>query len=88
MVCRLSYGTQILKGMICAGYVMGGVDACQGDSGGPLICQDKLVGVVSWGTGCAQPGFPGKLFIFMIILEFIFGPLQEFIRMFSITING
>lgn len=42
-------------------------DACQGDSGGPLIqrgdssngSQDTIVGIVSWGIGCASPIFPG-----------------------------
>jgi len=39
-------------------------DTCQGDSGGPLMVPDGsgafvLVGVTSFGTGCANPSFPG-----------------------------
>lgn len=50
----------ITDGMICAGDLeAGGRDACQGDSGGPLVVGNVLHGLVSWGYGCAQPGFPG-----------------------------
>lgn len=31
----------------------------QGDSGGPLVQHDKLIGIVSWGFGCARPSYPG-----------------------------
>ena len=45
--------------MICAGSENGGQDACQGDSGGPLTVENQLVGIVSWGVGCARPNLPG-----------------------------
>ncbi|XP_078508708.1 serine protease 27-like isoform X2 [Lissotriton helveticus] len=60
--CKTSY-SDILYDMICAGYTVGGKDACQGDSGGPLVCKFTnawiLVGIVSWGSGCAQANYPG-----------------------------
>ncbi|KAJ8709002.1 hypothetical protein PYW07_008828 [Mythimna separata] len=50
----------VTPNMICAGILdVGGKDACQGDSGGPLYYGEILVGVVSWGHGCANATFPG-----------------------------
>ncbi|KAI9564777.1 trypsin [Daphnia sinensis] len=60
--CDSMYGIgSILPSMMCAGFVAGGADSCQGDSGGPLVLLNPnvLVGVVSWGIGCAYPGYPG-----------------------------
>ena len=56
----LSYGGRVTENMLCAGKYdqpQEEGDACQGDSGGPLVIhgQPKLVAVVSWGQGCAQP---------------------------------
>jgi len=65
--CQELYEDETITGnMICAGNTLeGGVDSCQGDSGGPMTWQDpdsgkwKVVGVVSWGYGCADKNFPG-----------------------------
>lgn len=45
--------------MLCAGYPSGGKDSCQNDSGGPLVEGSTVVGIVSWGWGCAAAGYPG-----------------------------
>ncbi|XP_042224071.1 trypsin alpha-3-like [Homarus americanus] len=60
--CKKSYGESIKKTMLCAGSA--GKDSCQGDSGGPLVFKDgggnyDQIGVVSWGFGCGDSGYPG-----------------------------
>ncbi|XP_068148186.1 trypsin eta [Drosophila tropicalis] len=58
--CQEAYDWRpISDGMLCAGLPNGGKDACQGDSGGPLVVNSQLVGIVSWGEGCARANYPG-----------------------------
>lgn len=63
--CATDYGSSFNPAtMVCAGYPQGGIDTCFGDSGGPLESPlegggYRLVGLTSWGSGCAQPNAPG-----------------------------
>jgi len=63
--CDNSYFQPITEVFLCAGFAEGGRDACQGDSGGPLVLYEKqlqryiLLGIVSFGNRCAEPGYPG-----------------------------
>lgn len=47
----------ITERMMCAGDA--GHDSCQGDSGGPVALNGKIIGIISWGFGCARQGYPG-----------------------------
>lgn len=61
--CASKYRYKVVtEQMMCA--ATSGQDACQGDSGGPLVRirypnNHILVGIVSWGIGCADPRYPG-----------------------------
>jgi trypsin len=57
--CNSNYSGGVTANMMCAADP--GQDACQGDSGGPLYDNDNdvLIGIVSWGQGCARNGYPG-----------------------------
>ncbi|MEU5852866.1 S1 family peptidase [Saccharopolyspora shandongensis] len=57
--CQKAYPQYKSDAMVCAGLPQGGVDSCQGDSGGPLVVENKLIGIVSTGNGCARPNAPG-----------------------------
>ena len=85
--CKRSYGLDedgndiITRNMICAGYPgIGGKDACQGDSGGPLVCDEGgfavVVGVVSWGKGCASPNYPGVYARISPVLNWILSHME------------
>ncbi|XP_046459164.1 trypsin Blo t 3-like isoform X2 [Daphnia pulex] len=57
-ICSGQYGsTFVPANQLCAAAP--GKDTCQGDSGGPVIVNGVVVGITSYGNGCADPDFAG-----------------------------
>ncbi len=59
--CIDVHGSSITSSMICAGQARS--DVCHGDSGGPLMIPGSStdwaqIGIVSWGRGCGDSGYP------------------------------
>ncbi|KAJ8372713.1 hypothetical protein AAFF_G00277820 [Aldrovandia affinis] len=75
------YGSVITPRMLCAGYLKGEVDACQGACRGPLVlrsARSQLVGVVSWGVGCARRSKPGVYCNVEKVLNWIHTVMQTY----------
>jgi len=88
-LCQNAYKLDdVTETMICAGYAEGGKDACYGDSGGPLmVWQDntwRLAGLVSWGEGCAEPGYYGVYTRVSKFTDFIY----QYVPILSDDITG
>ncbi|NXN53939.1 FA7 factor, partial [Rynchops niger] len=58
--CQRETDRLVTDNMFCAGYRAEAADACKGDSGGPFTVSYHntwfLLGIVSWGEGCAEEG--------------------------------
>lgn len=55
--CKARYKSDFIAAtMLCTGRKSGGPSPCFGDSGGPLVVGGRVVGVVSWGSACGEPG--------------------------------
>lgn len=77
--CAAAYENfqQLTERMLCAGIPKGGKDSCQGDSGGPLMVKNQLIGVVSWGKGCARPNYPGVYARLTVLKDWIEKTMNE-----------
>ncbi|XP_042867708.1 transmembrane protease serine 9-like [Penaeus japonicus] len=80
-VCKEQYSSQrMTEDVVCAGEE--GKDACQSDSGGPLAVAMPdgswhLLGITSWGRGCARAGYPGVFVRVPSYLSWIAGKIPE-----------
>ena len=84
---------EITNNMVCAGDNNGGEDSCQGDSGGPLIMTNdegeyELIGIVSWGYGCAEAGYPGVYSKIHSRLDWFFSYIGEPEDDFEVELYG
>ncbi|CAG2224542.1 Trypsin beta,Trypsin delta,Chymotrypsin-like serine proteinase,Trypsin alpha,Chymotrypsin A,Trypsin delta/gamma-like protein CG30031,Chymotrypsin B [Mytilus edulis] len=67
--CSTIWTGSINDGHICIGSdtdISDGRSACFGDSGGPMICQSKLAGATSWGSGSCS----GKPTVYTRVSQF------------------
>lgn len=78
---------------LCAGMDKGGCDSCQSDSGGPLIyhngAENILVGITSFGSGCARARNPGvytRVSTFSVWIENTVGEAQATKKRFGSTV--
>jgi hypothetical protein len=86
-------GNQVTNHMVCAGDNNGGEDSCQGDSGGPLIMTNsdgeyELIGIVSWGYGCGDAGYPGVYSRIWTRKDWFFGYIGEPEEDFQVELYG
>ena len=91
--CGNYSNSDITNNMVCAGDSNGGEDSCQGDSGGPLIMTNdegeyELIGIVSWGYGCAEAGYPGVYSKIWSRKDWFFGYIGEPEEDFEVELYG
>jgi trypsin len=95
-VCNEQYSGIISDDMVCAADTVEKQDACRGDSGGPLFTRlpvgenslFTLVGVISWGYGCANPEYPGVYSRVAKITEWIDDTVCGYLSPKSCTADG
>ncbi|KAI9290760.1 trypsin-like serine protease, partial [Neoconidiobolus thromboides FSU 785] len=72
--CKISYPLLDTGSQFCAGYKEGWKNVCQADSGGPILSfegEPTIVGIVSWGKGCALKDYPAVFTRISTSVDFI-----------------
>ncbi|XP_038672809.1 coagulation factor X [Scyliorhinus canicula] len=79
--CIKSTNLSVTGNMFCAGFKDDTMDSCRGDSGGPYAVLYRqiwyLIGVISWGEGCATKGKYGMYTRVPGYLSWIYDTLLE-----------